>query len=167
MEARALGVATRKRQHGHSVGMSKRLGMSAESKLFGGLVLLVGAMVVAGVAWDIYLHSPDPEPVGTAKIVVSGTGGVAFKGTVGTVRDEHAIEARTPLAFSVPYRRADYITTTISPVEEGGQGTLKAEIRELVTIGDRTVERTVEEGQTEAAGGEVLLVWKAPRGDNP
>jgi hypothetical protein len=52
-------------------------------------------------------------------------------------------------------------------VEEGGHGTLKAEIRELVTIGDRTVERTVEEGQTEAAGGEVLLVWKAPRGDNP
>ena len=162
-----MGVATRKRQHGHSVGMSKRLGMSAESKLFGGLVLLVGAMVVAGVAWDIYLHPPDPEPVGTAKIVVSGTEGVAFKGTVGTVRDEHAIEARTPLTFSVPYRRADYITTTISPVEEGGQETLKVEIRELVTIGDRTVERTVEEGQTEATGGEVLLVWKAPRGDKP
>jgi hypothetical protein len=146
--------------------MSKRLGMTAEFKLFGGLVLLVVAIVVAGVAWDIYLHPPDPEPVGTAKIVVSGTEGVAFKVTVGTVRDEHAIEARTPLAFSVPYRRADYITTTISPVEEGGQGTLKAEIRELVTIGDRTIERTVEEGQTEAAGGEVLLVWKAPRGDN-
>lgn len=96
-------------------------GLTAEFKIFTLLVLLVGAVVVAGVAWDIYLHPPDPEPVGTAKIVVSGTEGVAFKGTVGTVRDEHAIEARTPLAFSVPYRRADYITTTISPVEEGAK----------------------------------------------
>jgi hypothetical protein len=147
--------------------MSKRLGMSPEFKVFSGLVLLVGAIVVAGVAWDIYLHPPDPEPVGTAQIVVSGTEGVAFRGTVGTVRDEHTIEARTPLAFSVPYRRADYITTTISPVEEGGHGTLKAEIRKSVTIEGRTVERTVEEEQTEAAGGEVLLVWKAPRGNNP
>jgi hypothetical protein len=147
--------------------MSKRLGMSFEFKVFSGLVLLVGAIVVAGVAWDIYLHPPDPEPVGTAKIVVSGTEGVAFRGTVGTVRDEHAIEARTPLAFSVPYRRADYITMTISPEGVGGQGILKAEIRKSVTIKGRTVERTVEEGQTEAAGGEVLLVWKAPRGDNP
>jgi hypothetical protein len=78
-------------------------GLTAESKLFGSLVLLVGAIVVAGVAWDIYLHPPDPDPVGTARIVVSGTEDIAFRGTVGTVRDEHEIEGRTPLTFSVPY----------------------------------------------------------------
>lgn len=139
--------------------------MTTESRVFGALVLLVGVVVVAVVAYDIYLHPPDPNPVGTAIIEISGTEGIRFRGTVGTESDEYTLEGRTPVTFTTPYRRADYVTADISPAEEGGQGTLKVEIRKVVVIEakDKTVEKTVEEGQTEATGGRVFLVWKPPR----
>jgi hypothetical protein len=51
-----------------------RMAISSESKVFGALVLLVGAAVVGVVAYDIYLHPPGPEQVGVATIVISGEG---------------------------------------------------------------------------------------------
>lgn len=135
-------------------------GLTAESKLFGLLVLLVGAIVMAGVAWDIYVHPPDPEPVGTAKIVVSGTEGIAFRGTVGTVRDEHEIEGRTPLTFSVPYRRADYVTASVEPVEDGS-GTLWVNIKQMR---EKAKDKIVQREQTRS-GREIVVVWKAPRSE--
>lgn len=134
-------------------------GLTAESKMFGFLVLLVGAIVVAGVAWDIYLHPPDPDPVGTARIVVSGTEGIAFRGTVGTVRDEHEIEGRTPLKFSVPYRRADYVAASVESVEEDGSGTLQVAIEQ---VREQAKDKIVQREQT-GAGREVVVVWKPPR----
>lgn len=133
--------------------------MTTESRVFGALVLLVGVVVVAVVAYDIYLHPPDPNPVGTAIIEISGTEGVRFRGTVGTESDEYTLEGRTPVTFTTPYRRADYVTADISPAEEGGQGTLKVEIKKVVI---EAKDKTVEEGQTEATGGRVFLVWKPP-----
>jgi hypothetical protein len=116
---------------------------------------------LVALALDIYLHPPDPDPAGTAIIEISGTEGIRFRGTVGTVGDEHTIEGRTPITFTTTYRRADYVTTTISPVEEErGQGTLKVEIRKVVS---EAKDKTEEEGQTEATGGQVFLVWKPPR----
>jgi len=133
--------------------------VTTESRVFGALVLLVGVVVVAVVAYDIYLHPPDPNPVGTAIIEISGTEGIRFRGTVGTEREEYTLEGRTPVTFTTPYRRADYVTADISPAEEGGQGTLKVEIKKVVI---EAKDKTVEEGQTEATGGRVFLVWKPP-----
>ena len=117
------------------------------------LVLFIGALVVAVIAYDIYLHPVDPNPVGTATIEISGTEGIHFQGTVGTESDEYTLEGRTPVTFKTPYRRADYVTADISPAEEEkGQGTLKVEIRKVVI---NAKDKTVEKGQTEATGGSV------------
>jgi hypothetical protein len=128
--------------------------VSSGTWLFTGLTLLIGAVVVAVVAYDIYLHPPDPAPVGTATIEVSGTSGIHFKGTVGTLREEHPIEGATPLKFETEYRRADYVVANLAK-EEPSPGTLKVAIR----VG----EQTVDEGQTQRRGDKVLVMWKAPR----
>jgi hypothetical protein len=128
---------------------------TSESRVFGALVLLVGAWVVAIVAYDIYLHPADPEPVGTAIIEISGTEGIDFRGTVGTVRDEHEIEGTTPLTFTTPYRRADYVAVNISPMWQKNQGTLKAEIKKVIA---NAKDKTLEKEQT--TGGGVFLIWK-------
>jgi hypothetical protein len=133
---------------------------STEFKALVVLVLFIGALVVAVIAYDIYLHPSDPNPVGTATIEISGTAGIHFQGTVGTQSDEYTLKGRTPVTFKTPYRRADYVTADISPTEEKGQGTLKVEIRKVVS---NAKDKTVEKGQTEATGGRVFLVWKPSR----
>jgi hypothetical protein len=125
------------------------------------LMVFVGALVIAVVGYDIYLHPPDPSPVGTATIEISGTEGIRFRGTVGIESAEYTLEGETPVTFTTPYRRADYVTANISPVEESGQGTLRVEIKNVAPDGK---EETVKEGRTEASGGRVFLVWKPPRG---
>jgi hypothetical protein len=85
--------------------------ISSESKVFGALVLLVGAAVVGVVAYDIYLHPPGPEQVGVATIVISGEG--RFNGEVGTVANLYTIEATSPATVKVPYSLADYVVADI------------------------------------------------------
>jgi hypothetical protein len=89
--------------------------LSTEFKIFTAITIFIGMIVVAGVALDIYLHPPDPEPVGTAIIKVSGDS--RFTGTVGTVRDQHGIKGTTPVALTVPYRKADYVMAEVNSPE--------------------------------------------------
>jgi len=139
------------------------LGLSTETKVFSALVLLVGAIVIAVVAYDIYLHPPDPEPAGTARIEIRGTEGIDFRGTVGTASEanEHVIEGSTPVTFTTPYRSSDYVTADISPAKlEGGQGTLKVEIKKVIKGKDKTVEAGQTEPSEGPLGGNVFLIWK-------
>jgi hypothetical protein len=134
--------------------------MTTETRLFSALVLLVLVIVVATVAYDIYLHPPGPNTIGMSIIEIEGTEGIRVKGTIGTVRELHAIEASTPVTFKTPYTRADYVAVDLSPVEEGGQATLKAEIKKVViNAKDKTVEKE------QAAGGGVFLIWEPPHSD--
>ena len=131
--------------------------MTGECKLFTALVVFVGIIVVGTVGYDIYLHPPGPNPIGTSIIEIEGTKGIRFRGTVGTVREEHAIEGTTPVTFKTPYTRADYVAANISPVEQGSQGTLKVEIKKVVI---NAKDKTVEKEQT--TGGGVFLMWEPP-----
>ena len=145
-----------------------RLGTTSEFKVLVALTVFIGALVVAVIAYDIYLHPFDPHPVGTAVIEISGTEGIHFRGTVGTSEagEEYTLEGSTPVTFKTPYRQADYVTADISPAEEeeGGQGTLRVDIRKVVI---NAKDKTVEEGQTGATGGRIFLVWKPPHNDKP
>jgi hypothetical protein len=143
-----------------------RSGPTSEFKVLIALTVFIGAVVVAVIAYDIYLHPSDPHPVGTAVIEVSGAESIHFRGTVGTESEEYTLEGSTPVTFKTPYRRANCVTADISPEEEGGQGALRVEIRKVVI---NAKDKTVEEGQTEAseAGGRVFLVWKPPLSDKP
>jgi len=133
--------------------------VTTEFKVFTGLTLSEGVFVVAIVAYNIYRHPADPVPVGTATNVVAGTPGVRFWGTVGILEDEHALEGETPITFEVPFRRADYVMATVHKKEDRpNPGTLKAKIR--------VDDETVGEEQTAPAGGDVMLVWQAPRAAN-
>jgi hypothetical protein len=122
--------------------MGQRAQTTAEFRLFTALTFFVAISVVAIVAYDIYLHPPDPKPVGTATIEISGTG--HFQGTVGTAENTYTIEGRAPVTVKVPYRRADYVVADI----EQSSGTV--EIRD-------------DEGQTVREDSNTLLMWKAPR----
>jgi hypothetical protein len=134
--------------------------MTAEFKEFSALVVFVGIIVVATVGYDIYRHPAGPNPVGTSIIEIEGTKGIRFKGRIGTVREEHAIEGTTPLTFKTPYTRADYVVANLSPVNQGSQGTLKAEIKKVVI---NAKDKTVEKEQT--TGGGVFLMWEPPHSE--
>jgi hypothetical protein len=122
--------------------MGQRVRTTAEFKVFTALTLFVAISVVAIVAYDIYMHPPDPNPVGTATIKISGT--AHFQGDVGTVANTYTIEGRAPVTVKVPYRRADYVVADI----EQSSGTV--EIRD-------------NKGQTVQEGSNTLLMWKASR----
>jgi hypothetical protein len=121
-------------------------------------VVLVGIIVVGTVAYDIYLHPADPEPVGTAIIKVSGD--ARFTGTVGTVRDQHGIRGTTPVALAVPYRKADYVIAQVNSPE-----TVEAKIYMEYQVTEKgkteTKQRVVEEGR----GTGIVLTWKPPRSE--
>lgn len=130
--------------------------MSSEFKVFTGLVLFVGILVIGIVAYDIYLHPPDPDPAGTVTVNVSGTPGIPFEGRIYIENDQHAIEAETPFTFRTGYRYADYIyADIIRDRDQAEPGTLKAAILVKNTA--------VDSGQAESPGGRVTLDWKAPR----
>ena len=131
--------------------------MTSECKVFTALVVFVGIIVVGTVGYDIYRHPAGPNPVGTSIIEIEGTKGIRFKGTVGTVREQHAIEASTPVTFKTPYTRADYVVANISPVNQRSQATLKAEIKKVIV---NAKDKTVEKEQT--TGGGVFLIWEPP-----
>jgi hypothetical protein len=128
------------------------------SALFTALTLVVGAVVVGVVAYDIYLHPAAPRPVGTAVIKISGT--APFRGEVGTLNryGTHTIEGRAPVTVEVPYGRADYV----SAVMERSSGTveiclkrqrIKKNFETVVTC--KTVEKSSESN--------AYVTWKALR----
>jgi hypothetical protein len=119
------------------------------SKLFTALTLLVGAVVVGVVAYNIYLHPAAPRPVGTAVIKISGT--APFRGEVGTLNryGTHAIEGRAPVTVEVPYGRADYVAATM----ERSSGTVEICLKRKDTC--KTVEKS--------SANNPSLMWKAPR----
>ena len=123
------------------------------SKLFTALTLVVGAVVVGVVAYDIYLHPAAPKPVGTAVIKISGT--APFRGEVGTLNryGTHAIEGRAPVTVEVPYGRADYVAATM----ERSSGTVEICLKRNNTC--KTVEKSSANNSS--------LMWKAPRAELP
>jgi hypothetical protein len=128
------------------------------TKLFTALTLLVGAVVVGVVAYDIYLHPAAAKPVGTAAIKISGT--APFRGEVGTLHryGTHTIEGRAPFTVEVPYGRADYVTANM----ERSSGTVEICLkRERVKKNFKTVVtcETVEK----SSESDALVMWKAPR----
>jgi hypothetical protein len=132
----------------------RRRRLTTEVMIFGAMVVMV-VVVVGVVALDIYRHPPDPKPVGTAIIKVSGD--ARFTGIVGTVRDQHGIKGTTPVALRVPYRKADYVMAEINSPE-----TVEAKIYVEYQVTDNgkpeTRQRLVEEGR----GMGFALMWKAP-----
>lgn len=134
--------------------------MTGECKEFTAIVVFIGIVVVGTVGYDIYRHPAGPNPVGTSIIEIEGTKGIRFRGMIGTVRELHAIEGTTPLTFKTPYTRADYVAVDLSPVEQGSQATLKAEIKKVVINAE---DKTVEKEQ--ATGGGVFLMWEPPHSD--
>jgi hypothetical protein len=127
--------------------MGQRAQTTAEFRLFTALTFFVAISAVAIVAYDIYLHPPNPRPAGTATIKISGT--AHFQGDVGTLANTYTIEGRAPVTVKVPYRRADYVVADI----EQSSGTVEI-------IRDDT-------GQTVQEGSNTLLMWKAPRKASP
>src|SRR3712207_1781134 len=87
--------------------------MSTEFWVFTLFTLFIGAIVVGFVAYDIYMHPADPEPAGTATILIGGTDGLRFSGDVGTVREPLGITATTPVTLEAPYRRADWVIASL------------------------------------------------------
>ena len=126
--------------------MGRTVRTTAEFKLFTALTLFVGIIVVVTVAYDIYLHPPDPRIAGTATIKISGT--AHFQGDVGTLANTYTIEGRAPVTVKVPYRPADYVVADI----EQSSGTVE------IIRNDKG-----HKGQTVQEGSNTLLMWKAPR----
>jgi hypothetical protein len=91
------------------------LSLSTEFRIFGALVVFVGAVTLAGIALDIYLHPPGPSEVGTATVVFSGEG--RFSGIVGTDSNNYTIKATSPATVKVPYSLEDYVIADVAPVE--------------------------------------------------
>jgi hypothetical protein len=120
-----------------------------ETRMFTAAVVLIGIAIVGIVAYDIYLHPPDPEPAGTATIQILGND--RFTASVGTLGDEHSVKDRAPFTFETDYRYADYVVATIN---NGGPGTLTARIQ---VKGETVDERQIQ------SGGRIALMWKAPR----
>ncbi len=132
--------------------MGQRTGTTTETKLFTAITLIVGAVVVAAVAYDIYLHPPDPKPVATATIKVSGTSHI--EGDVGTVSTTNAhgtfaIEGRAPVTVEVPFGRADHVVADIE--RESGMVEIRVACKPVA--------------KQEASGA--VLMWKVPRGWDP
>jgi hypothetical protein len=116
--------------------------------MFGALIsaqtLLVCIIVVGIVGWDIYEHPADPDPVGVAKVEISGTG--HFRGDVGTGGHAYTIEGEAPATVKVPFRRADYIAAVMK--QSPGMVRIKAK------------HETVEEGSD-------VMMWDVPRNFHP
>jgi hypothetical protein len=112
---------------------------SAEFRIFGALVVLVGVIVVGFIGLDIYLHPPGPEQVETATVAILGEG--RFSGIVGTDTN-YTIEATAPATVNVAYSLEDYV---IADVEQ-----------QSGTVEIRVKKRVVESG---ASSGH-MLVWK-------
>jgi len=114
--------------------------VSAE-KLFAGLTVLVGIIVVPIVVYAVYVRPPD-HPVDTATIEVSGTPGIRFEGTIWTMRGLRHVAGETPHTFEFDMQGA-YPAGIFSKTEDyqpESTGTLKVAVR----VGGRTV----AEGQT-------------------
>jgi hypothetical protein len=123
--------------------------------LFTGLTLLVGIAVLGTVGYAIYRQPANPQPLGTATVeVTGGTSGTLFSGTLGTLYDERDIRGATPLRLEVPYRQAEYV---VANLQQQGSGALRVRIRAQREI--------VDEGQTDASGDRVVLMWQAPRAE--
>jgi hypothetical protein len=121
---------------------------SAEAKVFGALVVLVGAIVVAFIGLESYLHPPGPKQVGTATIAILGEG--RFSGVVGTSGTHYTIEATSPATVKVPYSLADYVIADVAAL-----GSLDRDRPPRMEI--RVKNKTVEKGAN------TMLVWKPPR----
>ena len=65
------------------------------------MTLFVGVVVIGVVGYDIYANPPDPKPVGTAEIEVSGT--AHFRGRFGIAEETYAVEGVAPATIRVPY----------------------------------------------------------------
>jgi len=62
---------------------------TTEFKVLSAFALFIVIIVASVVGYDIYLHPPDPEVVGTATIKISGTS--HFQGEVGTEAITHTL----------------------------------------------------------------------------
>ena len=124
------------------------------TRVFTGLTLLVGIAVLGTVGYAIYQQPTDPEPLGTATVEVLGTPNTEFSGTVGTLTDEHDVSGANQLSLEVPYRQTDHVVATL---QQDTAGTLTVRIRAQQEI--------VDDGQTNANGERVVLLWRAPRGE--
>ncbi len=122
--------------------------------LFTGLTLLVGIAVLGTVGYAIYQQPTNPEPLGSATVEISGTLDTRFLGTVGTLTDERTVRGATPLSLEVPYKQADYV---VANLQQQGAGALRVRIRARREI--------VDEGQTDASGDRVVLMWQVPRAE--
>jgi len=125
--------------------------MSAETKIFTALTIVVGVVVVAIVGYSIS-QQPFGSDIGTATIEVSGTPNTSFEGTVGTLDDQHHIEGTTPFSFETGYRQRENVLAALQ-LTEGGR--LEASIR--------VDKRNVDIDRTDGVGGRVALLWKAQR----
>lgn len=118
--------------------------MTTETKAFGALVIFIGAIVVAAVGYDMYLHPASPQVMDEALVKITGTS--AFHGKVGTVENASEIDGKAPFTMTVPYRLSDYVTADIDFASS--PGTVK------IRVACRTVKETTASGR--------LLIWKVP-----
>jgi hypothetical protein len=123
----------------------------SETRVLTVLTIVVGIVVVAIVGYSIS-QQPSPPDLGPASIVVKGTPGTRFEGTVGTLDDQHAIEGAVPFRFETYYRQREHVLASLTLIK-GGR--LEAQIR--------VEKRSVDSGQTESEGERVALLWKASR----
>jgi hypothetical protein len=73
---------------------------------------------------------------------------------VGTLTDERDVSGANQLSLEVPYRQTDHVVATL---QQDTAGTLTVRIRAQQEI--------VDDGQTNANGERVVLLWRAPRGE--
>jgi hypothetical protein len=132
--------------------------VSAATKVFTGLTLLVAVVVVVVVTYVVYVRPPD-HPVDTATIEVSGTPGTLFEGTVRTNFPTRSvkIEGKTPRTFNIDTGATQFMIVTVgkTPAQRvEGTGALKVSIR----VGARTV----AERQAQAEDQYVSVVGNVP-----
>src|SRR5215213_7673519 len=136
------------RESGCIIGGSDHYEVSRLDSLFGALIgaqaLVVCAVVVGVVGWDIYQHPGDPNPVGVAKVEISGTG--HFRGDVGTGGHTYTFSGKAPATVKVPFRRADYVTAVMK--QSPGMVRIKAK------------HETVDEDPK-------VVMWDVPRNFHP
>ena len=87
------------------------LGLTPEFGVFEALVLVLAGFVVLTVGYDIYQHPVDPQPVGVARVEVSGAG--HFRGDIGVEGSTYAIEGEAPAAVVVPFTRSDLVVANM------------------------------------------------------
>jgi hypothetical protein len=141
--------------------------VSTETKVFGAFVLLCTLFISGIVFYDIYTHPADPNPAGTATILIGGTSGVRFSGDVGTLREPLGITATTPVAVETPYRRADWVIANLQKEDDPtNRGTLRVKIvKYKPRLNENKPPKVIllEEGETRRQGGGLLVMWDVPR----